>query len=115
MAVAGGVAGRSTRLFTRRPSSCGWCASRRLSPTHTPLSLCPPSSPSSPMASTDDETQKQLTDATRGFDELFQNELENARKIFSSSDSPFHQLGLGACAFLEAALGMEVSLRSIST
>ena len=65
------------------------------------------------MASTDDETQKQLTDATRGFDELFQNELDNARKIFSSSDSPFHQLGLGACAFLEAALGMEVGLHSI--
>lgn len=64
--------------------------------------------PSSPMATTDDDTQTQLTDATRGFDQLFQNELADARKIFATSDGPFHQLGLGACAFLEAALGMEV-------
>ena len=61
------------------------------------------------MAAIDDETQNQLTDATRGFDELFQNELDSARNIFATSESPFHQLGLGACAFLEAALGMEVS------
>ncbi|KAH9843146.1 outer membrane protein Iml2/Tetratricopeptide repeat protein 39 [Rhodofomes roseus] len=62
------------------------------------------------MASADDGTQQQLTDATRGFDDLFQNELDNARKIFVDSDSPFHQLGLGVCAFLEAALGMETAL-----
>ncbi|KZT71236.1 hypothetical protein DAEQUDRAFT_763848 [Daedalea quercina L-15889] len=62
------------------------------------------------MTSIDDDAQKQLTDATCGFDELFQNELDNARKIFADSDSPFHQLGLGVCAFLEAALGMETGL-----
>ncbi|KAH9930772.1 uncharacterized protein B0H18DRAFT_993499 [Fomitopsis serialis] len=64
------------------------------------------------MASADEDVQQQLTDATHGFDQLFQNELEDSRNIFaaSESDSPFHQLGLGVCAFLEAALGMETGL-----
>ena len=29
-------------------------------------------------------------------------------KVLGTDDSPFHLLGMGVCAFLEAALGMEV-------
>lgn len=50
-----------------------------------------------------------LLSACEGFDNLFGNKLEEAREVFSAGDSPFHQLGMGVCAFLEAALGMEVS------
>ncbi|OSX65485.1 hypothetical protein POSPLADRAFT_1134175, partial [Postia placenta MAD-698-R-SB12] len=53
---------------------------------------------------------RSLSAATEGFDYLFSNELQNARETFAAADSPFHQLGLGVCAFLEAALGMETSL-----
>lgn len=55
-----------------------------------------------------DETQQNLRVATQGFDYLFSNDLQKARETFSAGESPFHQLGLGVCAFLEAALGMEV-------
>lgn len=58
----------------------------------------------------EEETTKSLRLATTGFDCLFANDLQGAREVFSSADSPFHLLGLGVCAFLEAALGMEVSL-----
>lgn len=50
-----------------------------------------------------------LVSASKGFDYLFANQIEEARKQLSDDDSPFHLLGLGVCAFLEAALGMEVS------
>lgn len=107
MAGGGGVATPSGSDAPIYASPSVPCASRRLSPIHCPPSLFPPSPP---MSSIDDDTQTQLTDATRGFDELFQNELDGAREIFATSDGPFHLLGLGACAFLEAALGMEVCL-----
>ncbi|PCH37913.1 hypothetical protein WOLCODRAFT_135919 [Wolfiporia cocos MD-104 SS10] len=62
------------------------------------------------MSQGEDEPQKHLRSATQGFDYLFQNELQKARDAFAEGDSPFHQLGSGACAFLEAALGMETGL-----
>ncbi|CDO73644.1 hypothetical protein BN946_scf185014.g114 [Trametes cinnabarina] len=62
------------------------------------------------MALSPQETQAQLRAATIGFDHLFANDLEKARDVFASGDSPFHSLGLGVCAFLEAALGMETGL-----
>lgn len=52
----------------------------------------------------------QLVSATKGFDHLFANEIEDARTTFAADDSPFHLLGLGVCSFLEAALGMEVRI-----
>ena len=51
-----------------------------------------------------------LRNATNGFDRLFENDIVGARAIFNGRSDPFHQLGLGVCAFLEAVLGMEVSL-----
>ncbi|KAH9901427.1 outer membrane protein Iml2/Tetratricopeptide repeat protein 39 [Cubamyces lactineus] len=57
-----------------------------------------------------EDMQAQLRAATVGFDYLFANELEKARETFASGESPFHLLGLGVCAFLEAALGMETGL-----
>ncbi|KAI0807804.1 hypothetical protein C8Q74DRAFT_1443558 [Fomes fomentarius] len=56
------------------------------------------------------DTQAQLRAATVGFNYLFANELHQARDTFAAGDSPFHALGYGACAFLEAALGMETGL-----
>ena len=55
-----------------------------------------------------DETTRNLQSATQGFGALFANDLDKARDIFKAEDSPFHLLGAGVCAFLEAALGMEV-------
>jgi len=52
----------------------------------------------------------QLLNATKGFDHLFTDDIGAARKHFELNDDPFHLLGLGVCAFLEAALGMEVCL-----
>ncbi|KAL5513993.1 hypothetical protein ACEPAG_2754 [Sanghuangporus baumii] len=51
-----------------------------------------------------------LVSATEGFDHLFSNRLPEARTQFSSNNSPFHKLGLGVSAFMEAALGMETGL-----
>ena len=61
------------------------------------------------MANLSEETTQNLRSATSGFDALFSNDLEGSRKIFAATESPFHSLGAGVCAFLEAALGMEVS------
>lgn len=49
-----------------------------------------------------------LLNTTKGFDYLFSNDIESARTHFQSHDDPFSLLGTGICAFLEAALGMEV-------
>lgn len=54
------------------------------------------------------QTAAALLSATEGFDHLFGNDTAKARDILSQDNSPFHQLGLGVTAFLEAALGMEV-------
>lgn len=54
------------------------------------------------------QAEAQLRSAATGFDNLFANELDAAREVFKTDDSPYHLLGLGVCAFLEAALGMEV-------
>ncbi|KAL6298596.1 hypothetical protein BKA93DRAFT_830556 [Sparassis latifolia] len=62
------------------------------------------------LSTNSDETLKHLRDASIGFDHLFSNDLEKAREIFATGSSPFHALGLGVCAFLEAALGMETGL-----
>ena len=51
-----------------------------------------------------------LLAASEGFDHLFSNRLQDARSHFAGDGTPFHLLGLGTCAFLEAALGMEVPL-----
>lgn len=50
-----------------------------------------------------------LASATTGFDLLFSNDIVGSRDRFASMpDDPFHLMGSGVCAFLEAALGMEV-------
>ncbi|TFK33083.1 outer membrane protein Iml2/Tetratricopeptide repeat protein 39 [Crucibulum laeve] len=56
-----------------------------------------------------------LESTTKGFDALFSNDIVAARKHFSGKDDPFHVLGLGVCAFLEAALGMEAGLMEEAT
>ena len=61
------------------------------------------------MASSYEETAAQLRSATLGFDQVFSNDIAEARKVLAADDTPFHLMGLGVCAFLEAALGMEVS------
>lgn len=53
-----------------------------------------------------------LNNANKGFSRLFENDVAGAKNTFKSRDDPFHQLGLGVCAFLEAALGMEVRHRA---
>ena len=57
-----------------------------------------------------EEATRNLRSATTGFDALFSNDLEKANEIFGGNQSPFHALGAGVCAFLEAALGMEVCI-----
>ncbi|EDQ98216.1 uncharacterized protein LACBIDRAFT_307909 [Laccaria bicolor S238N-H82] len=51
-----------------------------------------------------------LQSATKGFNLLFSNNLVGARQDFAANEDPFHILGQGVCAFLEAALGMESGL-----
>ncbi|KAF7292169.1 hypothetical protein MIND_01244000 [Mycena indigotica] len=65
---------------------------------------------SSSLPPTPSPTAPALASANAGFDHLFANELVEARAAFEKDDSPFHLLGLGVCAFLEAALGMESGL-----
>jgi hypothetical protein len=62
------------------------------------------------MSSTEKGDIAQLESATAAFDHLFSNQIDEARRAFSEHESPFHIMGLGVCAFLEAALGMEVGL-----
>ena len=57
-----------------------------------------------------DENLIQLLSANQAFDHLFANQIDKAREGFAANDSPFHLLGLGVCAFLDAALGMEVRI-----
>ena len=55
--------------------------------------------------------------ASEGFDLLFANDLVGAVDLFSADryyDSPFHIMGLGVCAFLKAALGMEVCCPAVT-
>ncbi|KAF7986637.1 hypothetical protein HWV62_26454 [Athelia sp. TMB] len=52
-------------------------------------------------------TASELRSATAAFDALFANRIAPAKRAFAAADSPFHLLGQGVCAFLEAALGME--------
>jgi hypothetical protein len=54
------------------------------------------------------ETAAQLQAATEGFDNLFRDEMTQAREVFSAGTHPFQLMGLGVCSFMEAALGMEV-------
>ena len=49
-----------------------------------------------------------LESATKGFGFLFSNDMAAARAHFDGKDDPFHLMGLGVCAFMEAVLGMEV-------
>lgn len=53
------------------------------------------------------DTAAQLRSATAAFDALFANRIGPAKAAFAADSSPFHLLGQGVCAFLEAALGME--------
>ncbi|KIY72518.1 hypothetical protein CYLTODRAFT_417906 [Cylindrobasidium torrendii FP15055 ss-10] len=66
--------------------------------------------------STSPSSEALLVSATTGFDQLFANDLEQAKETFKShlnaksnrkEEIAFHQLGLGVAAFLEAAFGME--------
>ena len=57
-----------------------------------------------------DRTTDQLLSASKGFDYLFSNAISDAQTEFATDDSPFHSLGAGVCVFLEAAMGMEVSI-----
>jgi hypothetical protein len=56
--------------------------------------------------------------ASQGFDKLFANDVNGAIDIFGEEgyeESPFHLIGLGVCAFLKAALGMEPDLMEDAT
>ncbi|TFK18911.1 hypothetical protein FA15DRAFT_760378 [Coprinopsis marcescibilis] len=61
-----------------------------------------------------DTNLQMLESATKGFDYLFANDIEGARRHFAGSEDPFHLMGAGTIAFLEAALGMEVVIPLIS-
>ncbi|KAG6863107.1 hypothetical protein C0991_008147 [Blastosporella zonata] len=63
-----------------------------------------------PEISNEATSAKLLVSATRGFDYLFSNDLARAKAHFSEKDDPYHLLGQGVCAFMEAALGMESGL-----
>ncbi|KAK7036209.1 mitochondrial outer membrane protein [Favolaschia claudopus] len=72
--------------------------------TTTSTSTATPAPAPSPTASA-------LLSANAGFAHLFSNHISAARDAFAADPaSPFHLLGLGVCAFLEAALGMESGL-----
>ncbi|KAJ6492108.1 hypothetical protein C8R45DRAFT_990417 [Mycena sanguinolenta] len=91
------------------------------SPAPTPASPSPVPTPapvaSSPAAAvaaiavpgTRASTALTLASAKTGFDHIFGNQIALARTAFEADSTPF-RLGLGVCAFLEAALGMESGL-----
>ena len=56
----------------------------------------------------DPDHAARLQSVTEGFDRIFSNDIQQARRIFESKKDPYHYLGLAVCGFLEAALGMEV-------
>ncbi|KAH7889192.1 outer membrane protein Iml2/Tetratricopeptide repeat protein 39 [Phlebopus sp. FC_14] len=63
-------------------------------------------------------TEENLRLASRGFDFLFANDLDAAIDVFGEEgqeDSPFHLMGLGVCAFLKAAVGLELDLMEEAT
>jgi hypothetical protein len=64
------------------------------------------------MLSHSEEVIADLKAATAGFDLIFSNELDKAEDVFKTSDSAFHLLGSGACAFLLAAVSLEVRVPS---
>jgi hypothetical protein len=61
----------------------------------------------------DHPSAKLLLSAANGFDYLFSNDINSARTHFQSHDDPFNLMGTGICAFLEAALGMEVRNKTL--
>jgi hypothetical protein len=63
------------------------------------------------MPSPTEETIADIKSATAGFDLIFSNELGKAENLFGNGDSALHLLGSGACAFLLAALSLEVRTR----
>ena len=79
-------------------------------PLHPSASLVTPTPPVA-MPSPTEETIADIKSATAGFDMIFSNELEKAESIFGNGDSALHLLGSGACAFLRAALSLEVRTR----
>jgi Protein of unknown function (DUF3808) len=60
------------------------------------------------MLSPTEEAIADLKSATLGFDHIFSNQLDKAEELFKTNDSALHLLGSGACAFLQAALSLEV-------
>ena len=62
---------------------------------------------------TDHPSAQILLNTANGFDFLFSNDIDSARTHFQNHDDPFSLLGTGICAFLEAALGMEVCNKSL--
>lgn len=73
-----------------------------------PRSLPLHPSPLIAMLTPTEEALADIKSATAGFDFIFSNELGKAEDLFKSSDSALHLLGSGACAFLQAALSLEV-------
>jgi hypothetical protein len=67
------------------------------------------------MLSPAEETIADIKSATAGFDLIFSNELGKAEDLFGNGDSALHLLGSGACAFLQAALSLEVRTRLCGT
>ena len=61
----------------------------------------------------DHSSAQHLLNAANGFDYLFSNNIDCARTHFQSHDDPFSLMGTGICAFLEAALGMEVRNKTL--
>ncbi|KAG6897584.1 hypothetical protein C0993_007415 [Termitomyces sp. T159_Od127] len=64
----------------------------------------------SPAIQSEASSAELLASATQGFDYLFCNDLSRAQQHFAGKDDPYHLLGQGVCAFMEAALGMETGL-----
>ncbi|KAJ7473170.1 mitochondrial outer membrane protein IML2 [Mycena galericulata] len=82
--------------------------------TTTPGDSTPASTTASSTAAAAPDTSPTalaLASANAGFAFLFANQIADARAAFDAKpQTPFHLLGLGVCAFLEAALGMESGL-----